>query len=99
MYKLIITSLAQKEVAEALRYYTDRSPASAKRFLNLIEESYSKLEEVPQFYSFFGSSKILRSISLKNFPYAFIFRIKSSEVEIVGLHNHHQNPDRVLNRI
>ncbi len=99
MYKLVITSLTQKELTEAVKYYADRSPASALRLLKLIEEAYNKLSENPQFYSFFGSSKLLRSLTLKNFPYSFVFRIKADEVELVGLHNHYKNPDRVLNRI
>jgi hypothetical protein len=36
-YKLVITSLTQKEVAEALKYYVDKSPGTAKRFLDLVE--------------------------------------------------------------
>ncbi len=98
-YKLVITSTAQKEISDTLKYYVDRSVTAAKRFLDLLETSYNQLEQAPQHYSFFGDSLIVRSLSLKRFPYAIIFRIKNDEVEIIGLHNSYQSPDKILNRI
>lgn len=98
-YKLVITSLTQKEVAEALKYYVDKSPGTAKRFLDLVESSFDFLDVNPQHYCFFGDSQIVRSLSLKNFPYSIIFATKEDEVRVIAFHNNYRDPDYILNRI
>ena len=98
-HTLVISSLAQQEIADALLYYFNISPALAERFLDKLEASYTKLEENPQHYSFFGDSKLIRSLAFDTFPYSLIFRIVEDNVLVIALHNTHQNPENFLKRI
>jgi plasmid stabilization system protein ParE len=97
-HRLVISSLAQQEITDALLYYVNINPVLAERFLNIIESAYISLEENPQHYSFFGDSTILRSLAFEAFPYILIFRIVENNVWVVALHNTQQNPENFLNR-
>lgn len=57
-YKLVITSTAQREISDTLKYYVDRSVTAAKHFLDLLETSYNQLEKTPQHYSFFEITQL-----------------------------------------
>lgn len=98
-YKLVVTSVAQLDIRDALNYYRDIKPALALELYGLIEASYALLEDNPQFYSYFHKSETLRSLVLRKFSYSLVFQIKTDEVFVVALHHHKSDPDKVLNRI
>lgn len=98
-YKLVITSIAQQEITDAFEYYLSISQSVAEKFLAILDSSYNKLEEHPHHYSYFGTSKIIRSIAFVKFPYCIVFRIIEDTVIVIGLHNTHQITDNILKRI
>jgi plasmid stabilization system protein ParE len=97
-YKLIVLAVAQQEFSEAITYYNDISHELAIKFLDLIETIFKKLEEHPEYYSFFQNSNSIRSLSLETFPYTIIFQIDNERVIIGAVFNTHQDPLKATNR-
>lgn len=62
-YRLIVNSLAENDFTAAVNYYLKKSPSAAQKFVEAVEEAYGKLQENPQFYSYFHTSQKARSIS------------------------------------
>lgn len=98
-YRLVVSSLAQQEITDALNYYIGTTYNTAEHFLTALETAYDKLERTPQHYTYFGNSRKIRRLPLKDFPFAILFRINESDVIIVGLFNTHRNPDTITNRL
>jgi plasmid stabilization system protein ParE len=97
-YKLIVLPVAQQELSEALTYYNDISQELALKFLDLIETNFKKLEEHPEYYSFFQNSKSIRNLQLEIFPYTILFQIDNESVIIGAVFNTHQDPLKTTNR-
>ena len=98
-YNLILTSMAHRDLSQALKYYAKISPVLSERFLQHTKAAFTDLETHPHFYSYFGDGKRLRNHTIKKFPYTIVFEIKLTEVFVVGIYNMHQNRDVGLNRL
>lgn len=98
-YKLIITPAAQQDVEDAFTYYLNIRLSLGENFIETIETLYEKLKSEPYHYSFFGSQKHIRAVSLVQFPYLLVFQIETDSVYVFGLHNTHQAPETILKRI
>ncbi len=99
IFRLILSTEAQKDVVAATDYYKLVSDVVAENFLEILESVYQKLKQSPRHYSFFNEKKTLRSAAFIKFPYSIIFKIQEDTVYIVAIYNTHQNPGNILKRI
>ncbi len=88
-YNLIIKEEADADALEAFLYYQDRKNGLGERFLQSIQDAYTKLEANPQFYSILKTDKkkIFRDIKVSDFPFVIIFEIIVNDVIVYAVHS------------
>ena len=88
-YNLIIKEEADADALEAFLYYQDRQNGLGERFLQSIQDIYTKLETNPQFYSILKTDKkkIFRDIKVSDFPFVIIFEIIDNDVIVYAVHS------------
>jgi len=88
--------LAGDELASATEWYIARSHSAASRFVYEIEHAVLRISESPERYPVtrFGRRRFV----LLSFPYDLIYRIQSSEIEIIAVAHHARRPGYWRNR-
>jgi len=89
--KVIILAPAQMELEQARDYYVQRANARvAEAFLNQFEHAVRLLIEFPQMGT--ELTRRLRSLPLRNFPYAVIYRIGTDSLIINAIAHQRRRP-------
>ncbi len=85
-------SAALAEFAEAVEWYSARSPRAARRFVAATEATYDLLSKsAKQFPIVFDE---IRRATLPGFPYSVYFRIRSTECLVIALLHGRRAPRR-----
>ena len=68
-FKIKISSLASQDIDEAIRYYSNYSKPTAKKFINSVKEGFEILKINPFFNIRYGKSKgfTIKEISIYSF--------------------------------
>jgi toxin ParE1/3/4 len=92
-YKLIISNRAQKEIENAIDYYSLYNTNAPKTFINLLKDAYETLSTNPFFKVKY---KNIRTLKIKKFPYSLYFVINESTntVKVLACFNDKQNPSK-----
>ena len=92
-YRIIISSRAQKEIENAIDYYSLHSEDAPVNFINALLDAYSLLETVPFFRLRY---KNVRALKLKKFPHSLFYIIKKDQktIRILSCFHNKRNPDR-----
>ena len=89
--KVIILAPAQMELEQARDYYVQRANARvAEAFLNQFEHAVRLLIEFPLMGT--ELTRRLRSLPLRNFPYAVIYRIGTDSLIINAIAHQRRRP-------
>ena len=97
MPRLVYHRLIQRDLRAALRYYeTESGIELADRFFWEVEEAVSSIEANPTGHHFSESG--LRRVSLRSFPYHFLYEVEPSEVWIAVLRHDRRHPNFGLRR-
>ena len=91
-YNIIIFPAAETDTIEAHLFYETQQAGLGERFLESVEESYYKLSQKPQYYSYISSEKHLRDIKIKDFPFVMIYQIIEDKVLVLRVFNTNRNP-------
>ena len=91
-YKLLISPTAFSETDDAFIYYENESPGLGERFLNSVDDTYTKISSNPWDYGFLNSNKDLRDVRIKDFPFVIIFQINVETVLVLRVFNTRRNP-------
>ena len=77
VYELFISTQADGDIFDAIDYYDKINPLLSDRFLNELFDTFQKIKNNPQFYSYISSNSMdkFRDVKLKSFPYVVIFEI------------------------
>ena len=92
-YKIVVSHRVQKEIENAIDYYTLYSSDAPAAFIALLNEAYTALAINP----FFGVRyKNIRTLKLKRFPYSlyFIINEKQNVVRILSCFHNKRDPDQ-----
>jgi len=81
---------ADGELLEATEWYVERSATAAAGFLREIEHALSRIAEAPERYPLTGLGR--RRFVLLNYPYDVVYRVTSTEVEIIAIAHHSRRP-------
>ncbi|HET8775803.1 MAG TPA: type II toxin-antitoxin system RelE/ParE family toxin [Thermoanaerobaculia bacterium] len=81
--RLIVSPEARADIAEAVAWFRDRSPALPVRFGVEIESTYSSILEHPEMYP--RVYKNFHRAFLNRFPYSVFYVIEPDVVLIVGV--------------
>ncbi|AGC75205.1 ParE-like toxin of type II ParDE toxin-antitoxin system [Nonlabens dokdonensis] len=92
-FKLTISPLANLDLANAYKYYSEISIKILEDFDTEIEIAYQLLETNPFFQVRY---KNVRGLPLKKFPFIIFYTLdeKSQTVEIRSVFNTHQDPSK-----
>jgi len=96
-YRLKISPTAFQETDDAYAYYEKQSVGLGESFLRSIENTYSKLSQNPQYYSYIQDDKNIRDIKIKTFPFVIIFQIVENTVLVLRVFNTNRNPESIKN--
>ena len=70
--RVLLQSVAEAEVAEALQWYRQRSPAAGRDFLAAVDQTLGRIQQDPE--SLPMVSRTLRRALLPHFPYGIYYR-------------------------
>ncbi len=95
-YRIIISPRAQKEIEHAIEFYASYSSNVPQRFIKLLKDIYTTLENNPFFEVQY---KNIRSLKIKKFPYSLYFVINETQntVRILACFHHKRNPNKRAN--
>jgi toxin ParE1/3/4 len=87
---------ADAELRAAATYYEDRAPGLGEQFLAEVESACSRLSEHQSLGPRLDPEH--RRLSLRRFPFALIYRIKSSKLQIVAVAHRRRRPGYWMRR-
>jgi toxin ParE1/3/4 len=90
--KLIVTEEAEREAAEAARWYEENSPGVGDLFLSAIRQALARIEERP--LQFPRVRREIRRARLVRFPYCVFYRMDGETVRVVAIIHDSRDPRR-----
>lgn len=84
-------SIADSEVAEALAWYSARSPTVASRLLAAIDAAVEAMAASPERFPLVSST--LRRVTVPGFPYRLYYRLFSDTISVVGCVHVRRDPN------
>jgi plasmid stabilization system protein ParE len=90
--KIVLSSMAVKELDESFLWYEDRQEGLGDRFISFIEKAFRLIELTPERYP--KKSKFYREFAVDKFPYVILYEYIIEEQKINILHVFHtkRNP-------
>lgn len=82
-HKLIFNASIPDDLAAAISYYEDISPAVANRFRTAVDRRLDEIAKRPE--SFPGDVTPIRFAKIDQFPYLIFFVLKSDLVSVIAI--------------
>ena len=89
--RVIITSPAKLEIAEAVQRYEEQRPSLGVRFWLEFKTVAKRLKSFPELYPRYGERGI-RKAPMRKFPYLVYYRVAREEIRILGVLHGAMNP-------
>lgn len=89
--RIVFSSGADLEVAEAALWYDEQRMGLGERFLDAVREAALSAASSPQVYARIHGD--LRRILVHRFPYALFFREVRDELFVLSCYHLHRDPD------
>jgi plasmid stabilization system protein ParE len=95
---VILTRVAEREVADALVWYGDRSDQATRSFMDELDSLLRRMAERPlQFPPIAGPS--IRRASFRRFPYFLLFRLGVVRIDVFACFHTSRDPAQWQARI
>jgi plasmid stabilization system protein ParE len=91
--KLRLRSVAEADVAEAMRWYAAQKPDLASRFFEALSFILRSIEQNPNQYPAVDD-KMRRALFPKPFPYMVLYRIEGDMVSVYAVLHQARDPAR-----
>jgi toxin ParE1/3/4 len=78
---------AEAEIAEAARWYAERSKPTAQRFLDAVEGALDRMSKLPEAFPLVpvpGSAHTLRRVPLRRFPFSLVYTKTTVRLEVLA---------------
>ena len=79
--QVIIEDEAEREFAEAVRFYDEREPGLGQRFAREVRDAFRKAANNPERFLLVG--RVTRKVKVLGWPYSFYFAIKEEAAQVV----------------
>ncbi len=96
-YKVIIKTLAEEEITQAVEWYFNKSVNLAKDLIQEIDDGLNSIKENP--LNFQKRYKELRIIFIQRFPYGIYYTIEGNVIFVHAVLHNKQNPEAGIERI
>jgi toxin ParE1/3/4 len=92
-YKVLVSLRAQKEIENAVDYYTLYSAIAPSNFIAVLQDAYTTLGTNPYFRICY---KNIRALKLKRFPHSLYFVIDENKntVWVLSCFHNKRNPNK-----
>lgn len=94
--RVVWSSAAETEAADAAVWYAAQKSELAEQFLNATEAAAHAVAEAPELYARVHGR--LRRVLIRRFPYALIVRESDDELFVVACYHLHRDPRVWLSR-
>jgi plasmid stabilization system protein ParE len=86
--------IAKRDIREAVRWYRERDPELAERFLDEVYRTLGMLEQFPNIGGpVFGVPDVAtRQMPVDNFPYSVVFKRYSDRLSVLAIAHDRKNP-------
>ncbi|WP_339925917.1 type II toxin-antitoxin system RelE/ParE family toxin [uncultured Cyclobacterium sp.] len=90
-YNIIVSPRSQKEIENAIEYYSLHSSTAPLNFITALKEAYATLKTNPFFKVVYRN---IRSLKLKKFPHSLYFVLNENQntVRILSCFHNKRNP-------
>jgi plasmid stabilization system protein ParE len=88
--RLTYLSIAETELAEALRFYDEQQPELGKIFLDAVAEAGEKIRQHPELWPFY--EKPVRGYRVMPFPYRLLYRELADRIQVVSVFHLSRHP-------
>lgn len=93
VFEIIVSPKAQREIENAIDYYSLQNPEIPSKFIKSISESYSTLETNP-FFSL--RYKNIRALKINRFPFSLYYIVdeKKKKVRVLSCFHNKRDPNK-----
>ena len=97
--RLRIHPEARAELREALLWYRAHSVPYAVGLANTIDAALNTLRKLPYAWPFVAGWPDVRRYVLSRFPYSIVYRVGTTEIEVVAISHQRRSPEHWLTRL
>lgn len=94
--RLIIRSVAKRDIREARRWYADISRALGNDFVHAVDAALSLVVERP--FAFPAVRRAFRRVLLHRFPYALFYDVGEERIVVVAVLHQARDPEIIAQR-
>ena len=88
--RLLVREAAEADIAEAARWYEERSPGLGSEFLRAVDVTLAEVARMPERYPVVRGRA--RRALLRRFPYAVFFVARPDLVSVIACLHAHRDP-------
>ena len=96
-YTVSFSSEAAEETIKAYLWYKQEKPGLEQKFRDNLDMKIDAIKQNPKSSSFVY--KNVRSSRMKTFPYNILYRISSSNIQVLAVFHHSRNPKEWKKRV
>lgn len=89
-YKLIFSDKAVFEMEDAFEYYEQKSVGLGKKFLNVLQHYFDKIELSTQHFS--AKRSYIREAFIRKFPFVIVYEIHGDSIVVYSVFHTSRNP-------
>ena len=94
--RLFLRRAARREIAEAFRWYEDRSSGLGYEFLRAVRATLAQIEREPELYPF--AVEDIRKAPLHRFPYVAYYVVLPQGISVLAVVHGRRHPRRWQSR-
>ena len=95
--RLVVRPAAEGDIAEAFRWYEERSPGLGEAFTSAVEAALREIERHPELHPRVRGAA--RRALLRRFPYAVFYVVRPDIIEVLACFHVRRDPRRWIERI
>ena len=96
-YKLVIKTLAEKDISEAANFYYKKAPHLISEYLGAVNDAIRSIQQNPEHFQ--KRFKAIRVIFLKTFPFGIHYTIEYSTIFVHAVLHTSRDPNAARERI
>ena len=94
--RFVVRSQAEADIAEAFRWYEQRSAGLGTEFLRAVDVTFATIARTPHLFPKLHQD--VRRARLRRFPYGVFFIERSGAISVLAVMHAHRDPRRWLAR-
>jgi plasmid stabilization system protein ParE len=93
MLKIEVHPQVYLELENSRSWYEERGEKLGNEFLEEVNRAINTIKESPTTWTWYDKKQKIRRFFVHRFPYAVIYRLTSSAIQIIAVMHLHRKPD------